>query len=206
MAANADDLGWLLEDWRAGRAERGDLYDAVRGAMRQAARRGIGSTISGKPDEQDVEDVVFDAFLELERMGPHQITSSMVGLAKTIADRRGRDRGRQINRQRKQLRELMTDPAYRTRLEFSDEDVRRAEQDERRARVAMECLEKLTADQRAVVAETIMGRTTVSDWALREGKTWQAASRQRRRAVDSLVRCVRDKLRGESGGSGGGDE
>lgn len=67
-----------------------------------SARQGIGSITSSDPHPQDVEDAVYDAFLELERQDPAGVVS-IVGLAKMIAYRRGQDTGRKIIRVREQV-------------------------------------------------------------------------------------------------------
>lgn len=192
MRYDAEGLEQLLESWRAGRAERGDLYFAVRSAMYQAARQGIGTITAANPDEQDVEDAVYQAFCELEAKNPIQV-KSLVGLASRIAYRRGQDAGRQCIRHREQMRGAVADPAFIAGVEFSGDDVRVAAAREVLAGYAMECLETLPEDQRAVVAATIMERESISDWAMLAGKTHQAAGRQRTRAVNSLRRCVESK-------------
>lgn len=48
--------------------------------MYQRARQGIGSITSSDPHPQDVEDVVYNAFLELERHDPAEVVS-IIGLA-----------------------------------------------------------------------------------------------------------------------------
>lgn len=100
----------LLGAWRRGRAERRDLYLAVRAPMHQAARQGIGSITASKPDPQDVEDAVCKAFLELERKDPATVVS-VVGLARKIAYRRGQDTGREIIRLREEMHTMVTDRA-----------------------------------------------------------------------------------------------
>lgn len=64
MEHTGTDLEGLLEDWRGGHADGADLYPALRQAMYQAARQGIGVITSSDPDPQDVEDAVYDAFRE----------------------------------------------------------------------------------------------------------------------------------------------
>lgn len=201
MAAETDDSERVLEAWRAGRVERAALYDAVREAMYQGARRGIGSIISNPPNEDDVGDVVFEAFCEFEGVDPLGL-QSMLGFAKHLAFQRGRDRGRAIIREREKITGLTKDRAVQTELEFGDVDVQLAQKREVLARLATECLDSLTVEQRSVVTATVMEPMSLSDWALREGKTHQAASRQRARAIESLRRCVDHKLRSQQDGKG----
>jgi DNA-directed RNA polymerase specialized sigma24 family protein len=205
MTANADDPEQVLEAWRAGRVERRDLYAAVRASMWQGARRGISWITSTKADDADVEDVVYDSFCEFERQIPNEM-KSLRGFAARIAFQRGRDRGRAILRDRKKLTVDLADPSYKAELEFADVDAQLAERRAVLADLALECLDTLTAEQRSVVKDTIMAHMSLSDWALREGKSHQAASRQRSRAVDSLRRCVDHKMRNQNGEKEDGDE
>jgi DNA-directed RNA polymerase specialized sigma24 family protein len=191
----------FLAAWRRGRGERRDLYEAVRAPMRQAARQGIGSITASTPDSHDVDDAVYDAFLELERQDPANVVS-VVGLANRIAYRRGQDTGRKIIRQREQMHSMVIDLVITADPQFQDDDVRAAAEAEVLLSQAMECMEVLTEEQRDVVRATIMERENLSDWALRVGKTHQAASRQRTRALESLRRCVASK---ESPNDGGGE-
>jgi DNA-directed RNA polymerase specialized sigma24 family protein len=135
---------------------------------------------------------VYNAFLELERQDPASVVS-VVGLATKIAYRRGQDAARKIIREREQMRSMVVDLAVTADPQFQAEDVWAAAERERLVNHAMGCLEVLTDEQRDIVQETIMGRESVSDWALRAGKAHQAASRQRTRALESLRRCVESK-------------
>jgi DNA-directed RNA polymerase specialized sigma24 family protein len=192
MRRDAEKLGDLLERWRAGGATTRDLYSAVREDMYQAARRGIGFITSDSPDRQDVEEVVYEAFREFEAQDPAAVRS-IIGLARRIAYCRGQDAGRAIIRNREQIRGLSRDRAVRASIEFSDEDVHVAAQREVLVGYAMHCLDSLPDEQRDVVRATVMGRETLSNWALRAGKSHQAASRQCERALRSLARCVKSK-------------
>lgn len=102
MAQAEPDWDRLLDDWRGGRAQTADLYAALRSPMYRAARQGVVSITSQRPDPQDVEDAVFTAFKELEQKDPTTVTS-IVGLARRIAYRRGQDRGRAAVRRREQI-------------------------------------------------------------------------------------------------------
>ena len=57
--------------------------------------------------------------------------SSVTGLAKVIARRRGQDIGRRVVREREQIEELLANPLAMAAAEFRDQDVRAAEEDER---------------------------------------------------------------------------
>jgi DNA-directed RNA polymerase specialized sigma24 family protein len=161
--------------------------------MTQAAERGIVRAIRASADVQDVQNVVYDAFCELERQDPHQI-KNLVGFAARIAYMRGLDCGGKIIREATNTRKLAADPAYRAELEFSDLDAVMAEQRAQTAELALECLDILTDEQRSVVEQTIMRAGNLSDWAFHEGKTYQAAGAQRVRALRALRRCVDRKL------------
>jgi len=166
--------------------------------MYQAARSGIFSITSSDPDLQDVEDAVYDAFVQLSAKDPADV-SSVTGLAKVIARRRGQDIGRRVVRGREQIEELLANPLARA-LEFDDGDVRAAEEDERVLAMAEGCFERLTEEQRDLVAKTIMGQELLSDWAVRKGRSHQAASRQRRRAIEAIRRCIVSKRSKETTG------
>jgi DNA-directed RNA polymerase specialized sigma24 family protein len=193
----------LLDAWRQGRAERRDLYQVVQAPMRQAARQGIGSITASRPDPQDVENTVYDAFIELEQKDPARVVS-LVGLAKKMAFRRGQDAGRKIIREREQMNKMAIDLATTADPEFHDDDVRAAAAQEVLTERALDCMEGLPEEQRDVVQATIMERESLSDWALRTGKSHQAASQQRARALAALRRCVQSK--GSPNGTGGDDE
>jgi hypothetical protein len=179
-------LGAWRQDWRR------DLYLAVRAPMRQAASQGIASITASGPDPQDVENAVYNAFIELERQDPAGV-SSVVGLARKIAYRRGQDIGRKIIREREQMHKLMVDLIVTDDPQFRDDDVRAAAAQEVLIGHALDCMAALTEEQHDVVRATIMGHESLSDWALRNGKSHQAASRQRTRALEALHRCVQSK-------------
>jgi len=199
MDESGTDADGLLQRWRQGQLDERGLYAAVRGSMYQAARSGISSITSSYPDPQDVEDAVYDAFVQLWAKDPADV-SSVTGLAKVIARRRGQDIGRRVVREREQIGELLTDPLAMAAVEFQDQDVRAAEEDERVLAMAEECIERLTEEQRDLVTKTIMGQEQLSDWALRKGTSHQAASRQRRRAIESIKRCIAAKRSRETMG------
>ncbi|MEU6546474.1 hypothetical protein [Streptomyces sp. NPDC046859] len=182
----------LLLGWRQGRLDGLELYAAVRGAMYQAARLGIRSITSSIPDPHDVQDAVCEAFEQLRIKDPADV-SSVTGLAKMIAYRRGQDIGRGVVREREGIKKFLADRVTTAAVEFHDDDVRAAEEDERVVALAERCFGFLTDEQRDLVVETIMGEELLSDWAFRKGKTHQAASRQRKRAIEAIRRCVESK-------------
>ena len=160
MRRDEGDLKSLLESWRTGGATTRDLYWAVRVTMYQAARRGIGAITCDTPDEQDVEDVVYQAFCEFEAQDPAAVRS-IAALAWQVAYRRGQDAGRAILRSREQIRGYVQDRAIRMNLEFTDEDVLAAAQREVLIGYAMDCLDLLPDEQQDVVRATVMGRGDV---------------------------------------------
>lgn len=202
MDADAENSKWVLEEWRAGRAQRGNLYTAVRKGMYQGARRGLRTVLGGDPNEQDVQDVGYDAFCKFEAKDPHDI-HSLIGLATRIAQVRGIDRGRAIVRERRKMESQLTDRAYQAELDFADDDRRQAGERELLAEYAADCLESLPEGQRSVVTATIVGQTRLLDWALLHGKSHQAAGRQRTRALDTLKGCVQAKSGSQQEQEGG---
>ena len=192
MDESGTDTEGLLLRWRQGQLDERALYAAVRGPMYQAARSGISSITSSHADPQDVEDAVYNAFVQLWAMDPADV-SSVTGLAKVIARRRGQDIGRRVVREREKIGELLTNPLAMAAAEFHDQDVRAAAEDERVLAMARGCIERLTEEQRDLVTKTIMGQEQLSDWVLRKGRSHQAASRQRTRAIEAIKRCIASK-------------
>ncbi|MEV1066008.1 hypothetical protein [Streptomyces sp. NPDC050263] len=191
----------LLEAWRQGKLSRRDLYVGVSAPMRQAARRGIRSITSSDPDPHEVDDSVAQAFLELEGREPMEVTS-LVGFAVRIAFRRGQDSGRRTIREREQMRSMINHLGITADPQFHDDDMCEAAEREVLLGHALRCMAGLTDEQLDIVRTTIMESESLSDWALRAGKSHQSASRQRTRALESLRRCVRSK----TSTAGGNDE
>lgn len=198
MTPAEPDWDRLLDDWRSGRAQTAELYGALRGPMYRAARQGVRSITAQRPDAQDVEDAVFTAFKELEQKDPTTVTS-IVGLARRIAYRRGQDRGRTAVRRREQIDRAMEDPAFVEAMAVTEQEVGVEAERERLYVQASACLDELTPDQADVVRATVMGDEGLSDWAFRNGKSHQAASRQRDRALKALARCIERQQRDQEG-------
>jgi len=188
MDDDARELDELVERWQTGYGDVRSLYESVREGMHQNARRGIQRVIARAPDEHRVSDVVYTAFVELLRGDPAAMTSP-VGLAKTIAYRRGIDEGRRILRERQRISSV--DPLDIATTLPDKAGILAAAEEEALHQLVARCLEFLTTDQRAVVRATVMGNQTLSDWALTAGTSHQAVSRQRSRALDALRRCVK---------------
>lgn len=156
--------------------------------MTQAARQGL-RRMGVSPNEDDVAEVLYSAFIELERKGAESVARSLVGFARKIAYHRGQDRGRKLNRERE--RQVVEEVSWeRSDLRVSpDEEEAEADREALR-QLAIECMETLTDSQRDVVEATIMGAQTLSEWGLERGVTHQAASGMRDRAVQALKRCI----------------
>ena len=184
------------DDWVVGDdvAARLALFVDVQGAMKAGARSGIRLATESLPSEHDVEDVVVQAFNELWRSDRSEI-ESLLGLARTIAYRRGIDRGRRI------LREMRADRRLgRDLLRLSDEDSARQQlEDAKTLEIVQQCKEHLTADQRAVVSATVEGTIDgtmpLKEYAERRGTTYEACRRMVERAIAALTKCVETALR-----------
>lgn len=199
MDESGTDAEGLLLRWRQGELEEGDLYMAVREPMHQAARSGIYSITSSEPDPHDVEDAVYKAFIRLWKENPDDV-STIVGLARTIARRRGQDIGRKVVREREKINKLLINPLVEAEIIYHDDDIRAELEDERRLAAARECFACLTEEQRDLIEKTIMEQESVSDWALRHKRSHQAASQQRKRGIEALRRCIAAKHNGETTG------
>jgi DNA-directed RNA polymerase specialized sigma24 family protein len=141
------------------------------------------------PNEDDVAEILYSAFIELEKNGPESVVKSLVGFARIITYRRGQDRGRQLNRERE--RQVVEEISW----EELDLQVSPGEEEDEADRetlrqLALECMDTLTEGQRDVVEATIMGAQTLSDWGLEHGVSHQAAGGMRDRAVQALKRCI----------------
>jgi RNA polymerase sigma factor (sigma-70 family) len=188
MDNGARELDELVQRWQAGYGDVRGLYELLREGMHQAARRGIQRVLAKPPDEHQVQDVVYTAFVELLRGDPAAMTSP-VGLARTIAYRRGIDEGRRILRERQRISSI---DALDLAASLPDRrEILAAAEEEALIQLVTRCLETLTNDQRAVVRATVMAGQTLSDWALTAGTSHQAVSRQRSRALEALRRCVK---------------
>ena len=192
MNTDTGDPEQTLEDWRAGRLSRDDLYDHAYSAMFQGAKRGFAAMMAYQPHEHDVVEVVVTAFLELEQKDPNEV-GSISGLARSIANMRARDFVRRRIRQSDRDRSIEEDRAFQLNAAFAELDALDEERRGRLGDLAFDCLRALPPKQREVVEATVLHDETLSDWARREQKTHQAASRQQGRALDSLRRCLDQK-------------
>ena len=196
MAGQTDEeFDALVAAWHA-RRDSQNLYRALRDPMRQAARKGIRRISRSAPDEHDVDSVVLRAFQELLEKDPAEIRS-VVGLARTVAYRRGMDRGRQINRERKQLRQHVWEL---NDLRVSAQDELAAADRERLLRHAEECIEELTDSQRDVIEFTVKDQKLLSDWTMARGTSYEAGRRMLTRGLQTLRRCIDRKLNNDREG------
>lgn len=190
-----DEHDRLLRAWRSNGDAR-DLYVQLRDPMRRAARRGIRQLLGDAPDPEDVDEALFKAFTELlEKVDAVQ--KSLEGFACSIAYRRGQDRARAIIRQREQLKNHAWE-IHNVQVEAGDE--LRAAAQERLLAHALECMEVLTAEQREVIEATLQRQASLSDWTASRGTTYEAGRRMRERGLESLRRCVDEKLGNDSEG------
>lgn len=200
--ASEDEVKHLLDRWKRGDRDDSAWYRLLCGPMRRAAWRGIQRMIGRPPNDDDVGEVVHEAFIEFLGCGPRNVRSP-VGLAARIAFRRGQDFGRKLNRRLEfpdsdaVVAESERDPPPGPEDEFLEAE--RAAERERMRTWALECMSGLTAGQAEVVRATILGQQNISDWAHEKGKKYQAADQQRKRALMTLLRCVKAKLETEGG-------
>jgi DNA-directed RNA polymerase specialized sigma24 family protein len=200
MRRRGADADALLLKWRTGNLDEGELFRLVIERMRHRAERGLRSML-GRANEDDVDEACFVAFKELLKKDPHQI-KSLIGLASSIAFRRGQDVGRAIIRSAEFPDTDRVDLVPNEDLDPAEELIRAEEFAEHEARLdAMwECFPDLTPGQQSVIQATILGDQSLSDWATQEGKRYQAADQQQKRGLASLERCIALRLRG------GGDD
>jgi DNA-directed RNA polymerase specialized sigma24 family protein len=149
-----------------------------------------------RPTSEDVEEAVFTAFKEFLERDPKQVENP-IGLAVTIASRRGLDVGRRLNRHLEfpDTDAVTAEGHDRTALDPEDEliEAERAAERERLYQLAVECIEELPRGQAEVVKATLLREQELSDWANNQGKSYQAAHKQRTKALESLLRCVESK-------------
>ena len=179
----------LLAAWHA-RGDSEKLYRELRRPMRQAARRGIRRITQRPPDGGDVDDVVLKAFKEVLAADPAAIRS-VVGFARTVAERRGMDRGREINRDRNRIWQHAWEL---NELSVSQEDESAGAERERLLRRAEECMGELPESQRDVIERTVMQHQSLSDWTTARGTSYEAGRRMRIRGLQALRRCIARRL------------
>ena len=184
------------DEWAVGNdvAAKLDLFTEVGAEMKAAARSGIRRVLRRDPDEHDVEDVVVHAFNELWRKDLSEV-KSRVGLARTIAKRRGLDRGGRLLRERRQSAHTHSELLHSVQPEISE-----ASESEYATimEIIRRCSDHLTVDQRevifATVEGTIDGPMPLDEFARIRGTTYEACRRMCKRGIAALSRCVNDAL------------
>lgn len=201
MGEVPEDEAELRERWRQGERDDRALFALLCDPMRRRARQAISRTTGTRPNSDDVDEAVSKAFLELLNKDPTGI-NTLVGLGASIAYRRGQDVGRRLNRER-EFPADNTQVADATASNPEEEvlQAERAAEEEHVHRLVRECIEELPSGQAAVVRATILERQQLSDWAHENGKTPQAAGKQRTKALMALRTCV--ESRRTSSGAGG---
>jgi DNA-directed RNA polymerase specialized sigma24 family protein len=193
-----DELDWLHDRWRRGDRDDRALFVELRGPMRRSAGAAIRRMTGYRPNPDDVDDAVVTAFRELLARDPQEI-KTLVGLAARIALRRGQDVGRRLNRAREfpDTEVVEAEADDRTAADPEDEVLaaERAAERERIYVLAVECFAGLRPGQAEVVEATVLRGQGLADWAQQQGKSYQAAHKQRNKALDALLRCVNAKRR-----------
>lgn len=177
----------LHDLWRSGTLDDLSWFGVLRGPVTQSARNGIWRMTGKRPRGVDVDEAAFSVFKEFFELDPNLIKSPL-GLARTIAFRRGQDVGRRLN----QEKEFPTDdegalgPKLDSKPVNPEDEVVAAEEAAYQVhlqRLAMACLDVLTPGQAEVIRATVLEDEELSDWALTRGKTYQAADQQRASAL-----------------------
>jgi DNA-directed RNA polymerase specialized sigma24 family protein len=195
-AVPEDEIDDAHDRWRRGDRDERALYVALRAPMRRAAGGAIRRMTGARARPDDVDDAVYAAFQELLARDPTEIRT-LVGLAATIARRRGQDVGRRLNRAREFPDTDAVEAGAEDRTAFDpEEEVLEVEQAAERERIyamAVACIEGLRSGQAEVVEATVLRGQQLAEWAHQQGKSYQAAHKQRSKALDALLRCVRSK-------------
>ena len=133
-------------------ADRMALFLEVGDTMRAGARKGIRRVLRSVPSEHDVEDVVVQSFNELCRKDRSSV-NSMMGMAYTIAYRRGIDRGRRVMREWRSIR--TGDVEMLGVLDAAPDH--RPDEVAATMTIVQQCKERLTIDQQEVIGATVEG-------------------------------------------------
>jgi DNA-directed RNA polymerase specialized sigma24 family protein len=188
-----DEIEWLHDRWQRGDRDDRALFVELRGPMRRHAAAAIRRMTGARAHPDDVDEALVAAFTELLARDPGEITT-LAGFASRIAWRRGQDVGRRRNRAREfpDSDAIAAQADDRTALDPEAEllEAERAAERERLLRVALRCVERLPPGQAEVVEATVLRDQGLSDWAGQQGKSYQAAHKQRGKALAALRRCV----------------
>lgn len=195
----------LLSDVATGSTNWLEVYECLKTPLWYAAARGARQV--GVRDREAIAEAVQQAFTEFMALDFTKIASPEA-IARTIAYRRGLDRGIAARRRWNREAAMEALPADRLRAEpgqppgyvesaeeafFSVEDLRRQEERWRRAR---ECLETLTGRQRRVVHEAVMKGRTLTEVGADLGISHTAVRKHRQKGLEALRRCVEGERAG----------
>jgi RNA polymerase sigma factor (sigma-70 family) len=197
----------LLSNIAAGDTNWLEVYECLKTPLWYAAARGARQV--GVRDREAIAEAVQQAFTEFMALD-FATVASPERIARTIAYRRGLDRGIALRRRWDREAAVEVLPTDRLRAEpgqppgyaesaeeafFSLEELRRQEGRWRRAR---ECLERLKERQRRVVHEAVMKGRTLTEIGNDLGISHTAVRKHRQRGLEALRRCVEGD---RSGGS-----
>jgi RNA polymerase sigma factor (sigma-70 family) len=189
----------LLSNVAAGSTNWPEVYECLRTPLWYAAARGARRV--GVRDRDAIAEAVQQAFTEFMALD-FATVASPDSIARTIAYRRGLDRGIATRRRWKREAAMETLPSDLLRAEpgqspgyaesaeeefFSVEDLRRQEERWRRAR---DCLQRLTGRQRVVVRESVMKGRTLTDIGNELGISHTAVRKHRQKGLEALRQCV----------------
>ena len=205
----------LLSNVATGSTNWPEVYECLKTPLWYAAARGARQV--GVRDREAIGEAVQQAFTEFMALDFARVTSPD-SIARTIAYRRGLDRGIAARRRWTKETAMESLPADLLRAEpgqapgyaesaeeefFSVEELRRQEERWRRAR---ECLDALTGRQRRVVHETVMKGRTLTDLGNELGISHTAVRKHRQKGLEALRRCVEREQSGGGPPSVSGEE
>lgn len=189
----------LLSEVAAGSTNWSAIYECLKTPLWYAAARGARQV--GVLDRDAVAEAVQQAFVEFMALDFAEIVSPE-RIARTIAYRRGLDRGIAARQRWKREAAMETLPADRLRAEpaqrpgyaasaeeefFSVEELGRQEETWRRAR---QCLQTLSGRQRRVIHESVMKGRTLTEIGIDLGISHTAVRKHRQKGLELLRRCV----------------
>jgi RNA polymerase sigma factor (sigma-70 family) len=189
----------LLSNVAAGSTNWPEVYECLRTPLWYAAARGARRV--GVRDRDAIAEAVQQAFTEFMALDFAKVASPD-SIARTIAYRRGLDRGIAARRRWKKEAAMETLPADLLRAEpgqppgytesaeeefFSVEELRRQEE---RWRRASDCLQQLTGRQRRVVNESVMKGRTLTEIGNELGISHTAVRKHRQKGLEALRQCV----------------
>ena len=205
----------LLSDVGEGSTNWSAIYESLKTPLWYAAAR--GARRAGVQDRDAIAEAVQQAFTEFMALDFAKVASPE-GIARTIAYRRGLDRGIAARQRWKREAAMETLPADRLRAEpgqspgysasaeeefFSVEELGRQEETWRRAR---QCLQTLSGRQRRVIHESVMIGRTLTEIGNDLGISHTAVRKHRQKGLEMLRRCVEREQPGDSPAGMSGEE